>query len=249
MKKESKICRCIASSAKATFIVSVIALALVWLRRNVDRQTLQRRFWQPVYDRFAKLYDAVDWLTGYTTHRLRQRALAYLPPAGARVLEVGFGSGRLHVELAARYRMAGLDRAPGMARLTARRLASAATATERDLSSALCVGTAEALPYPDASFDAVVSTFAFSAFPDADAAMDEMVRLLKPGGRVVIVDAGEAKDGNLTAKTLAALWEALGDYMRDEVPLMKARGLKVQREDYGPWNSVHVVVGERPERS
>jgi ubiquinone/menaquinone biosynthesis C-methylase UbiE len=105
------------------------------------------------------------------------------------------------------------------------------------------------MPYPDASFDAVVSTFAFSAIPDAEAAMDEMVRLLKPGGRVIIVDAGEAQDGNPIAKVLAKLWEALGDYMRDEVPLMKARGLKVRREDYGPWDSVHVVVGERPEGS
>jgi ubiquinone/menaquinone biosynthesis C-methylase UbiE len=210
---------------------------------------LQQRFWRPLYDRLAEFYDAVDWLTGYTTHRLRRRALAYLPPTGARVLEVGFGSGRLHIELAERYRMAGLDRAPGMARLTARRLASATKKAEGDLSSVLCVGTVEALPYPDASFDAVVSTFAFSAFPDAETAMDEMVRLLRPGGRVVIVDAGEAQNGNPFAKGLAVLWEILGDYMRDEVPLMEALGLKVQREDYGPWDSVHVVVGERPERT
>ncbi len=233
---------CIIHVAKATFVMGVTALALGWLRRNIDRQTLQRHFWRPVYDRFAKLYDAVDWLTGYTTHRLRRRALSYLPPGRARVLEVGFGSGRLHLELAERYRLAGLDRAPGMVHLTAQRLIS------RGLSSVLCVGTVEALPYPDASFDAVVSTFAFSAIPDADAAMDEMVRLLKPGGRVVIVDAGEAKDGNPIAKALAVLWEVLGDYMRDEVPLMASRGLKVQREDYGPWDSVHIVVGERPER-
>ena len=88
----------------------------------MDRQRIQRVFWRPVYDRLAHLYDAVDWFTGHTAHRLRRHALAYLPPAGSRVLEIGFGSGRLHLELAARYDVAGLDMAPGMARLARRRL-------------------------------------------------------------------------------------------------------------------------------
>ncbi|HUV90399.1 MAG TPA: methyltransferase domain-containing protein [Anaerolineae bacterium] len=196
--------------------------------------------WNRVYDRLAWLYDAVDWFTGNTTHRLRRRALPYLPPAGSRVLEVGFGSGRLHLELAAQYEMAGLDRAPGMVRLTRRRLAA------RSLKSGLCIGSVVALPWRNETFDAVLSTFAFSAFPDAETALDEMVRVTRPGGRVIIVDAGEASDGNPVAHLLARTWSALGDYMRDEVPLMKARGLAVLREEYGPWGCVHVVVGIRP---
>jgi len=196
--------------------------------------------WNRVYDRLAWLYDAVDWFTGNTTHRLRQRALPYLPLAGSRVLEVGFGSGRLHLELAAQYELAGLDRAPGMARLARRRLAA------RSLKSGLCIGSVVALPWRNETFDAVLSTFAFSAFPDAEAALDEMVRVTRPGGRVVIVDAGEASDGNLMAHLLARTWSALGDYMRDEVPLMNARGLAVLREEYGPGGCVHVVVGIRP---
>ncbi|MFN2270801.1 MAG: class I SAM-dependent methyltransferase [Anaerolineae bacterium] len=206
------------------------------------REKIQRHFWAPAYDRLAKLYDAVDWFTGNTTHRLRKRALRYLPPPGSHLLEVGFGSGRLHLELAERYAMAGLDRAPGMARLTKRRLAA------HDRWSSLCIGSAYALPWPDGRFDAVLSTFAFSAFPDADRALDEMVRVIRPGGKVVIVDAGEAADGNLFARLLARLWELFGDYMRDEVPLMEARGLAVEREEYGPGGCVHVVVGTRPEQ-
>ena len=197
-------------------------------------------FWNRVYDRLAWLYDAVDWFTGNTTHRLRQRALPYLPPPGSRILEVGFGSGRLHLELAAQYEMAGLDRAPGMVRLARRRLLT------RHLEPGVCIGSVYALPWPDEYFDAVLSTFAFSAFPDAEAALDEMVRATRPGGRVIIVDAGEASDGNPVAHLLARTWSALGDTMRDEVPLMKARGLAVLREEYGPWGCVHVVVGTRP---
>ena len=201
---------------------------------------LQRRFWDPVYDRLAWGYDAVDWFTGGTTHRLRQIALPYLPPPPARLLEIGYGSGRLHDELAAQYSMAGLDRAPGMARLTRRRLES------RGRVSALCVGDACALPWPAHAFDAVYATFALSAVPDIDRAIDEMVRVTRPGGRVIVVDAGKAMDGNRLARGLAALWSAMGDYMRDERPYLAVHGLRVERQDAGPWGCVHVVIGTVP---
>lgn len=228
-------CRWIAGFGGLALVVGL----LVWLRRRTGKAIIQRRLWDVVYDRLAALYDGVDWFTGNTTHRLRLRALPHLPPEGSRVLEIGFGSGKLHVELANRYAMSGLDRAPGMVRLTRRRLMS------RSLTSELHVGNVTALPWADAIFDAVLSTFAFSAFPDADAALDEMARVLKPGGKLIIVDAGEALDGNAMARFLAQLWSALGDYMRDEVPLMRARGLTATREDYGPWNCVHVIVGTK----
>lgn len=214
---------------------------LVWLRRRVSRETIQRRFWNPIYDRLARLYDAIDWLTAGVSHRLRRRALRYLPPEGSRVLEVGFGGGRLHVEMAQRWRTAGVDLAPGMAQLTRRRL------RQRGLPSRLAVGSVMALPWSDGAFDAIVSTFAFSAFPDGEGALAEMTRVLKPGGRVIIVDAGESHDGNLVARLLAGTWALIGDYMRDEGPLMERQGLvNVKREEYGPWNHIHAVVGIRP---
>jgi ubiquinone/menaquinone biosynthesis C-methylase UbiE len=206
------------------------------------RGTIQRDFWNPVYDRFAGAYDAVDWLTGGYTHALRRRVYAYLPLPPARLLEVGMGTGVLHAELAARYDMAGVDLAGGMVRRTQRRLARAG------LRSALAVGSVYQLPWQPDAFDAVLSTFAFSAFVDADAALDEMVRVTKPGGRVIIVDAGEALDGSAMAHALARAWEAMGDFMRDERPLMRARGLAVRREDYGPWHCVHVTTGILPDR-
>ena len=206
------------------------------------RNAMQRNFWNPLYDRLAYLYDAVDWLTGFTTQRLRLRLLPFLPSPGAKLLEIGFGSGMLHAELAVNYKMAGLDLAPGMAGVTERRL------TKRGLDSMLCIGSTYALPWPDAIFDGVLSTFAFSAFADADGALDEMVRVLKPNGRLIIVDAGRADDGNRLAAALARTWEIWGDYMRDERPLLSARGLTVDREEYGPGGCIHVVVGTVPSR-
>lgn len=210
----------------------------------MDKHAIQQRFWQPVYSRLARSYDVVDWLTGNTTHRLRRHVFDYLPdPAHAdngRVLEIGFGSGKLLAELARRYRTAGIDLAPGMVRLTRERLARSG------LAAVVCVGSVAALPWPDAGFDAVISTFAFSAFPDAATAVAEMVRVTAPGGQIIIVDAGEAQDGNRFAHTLARLWEAFGDWMRDERPLLTAHGLTVTRQEIGPRGCVHVTVGVKP---
>lgn len=204
------------------------------------KAAIQRHFWNRVYDHLAWLYDGVDWFTTDTTQRLRQPALHALPAPPACVLEVGMGSGRLHVQLAARYETAGMDLAPGMVRRTRTRL------NANGLQSTLAVASVYTIPWPDRTFDAVLSTFAFSAFADAHRALNEMIRVTAPGGRVIIVDAGEAADGNRVAHWLAQTWAALGDYMRDEAPLMAARGLSVTRRDYGPFHAVHVTVGILP---
>lgn len=201
------------------------------------RAAIQRTFWNPVYDRFAGLYDAVDWFTGNYTHSLRKHLLDYLPAPPVRLLEVGMGTGRLHAELAVNYEMAGVDLAPGMVEQTKQRLEA------RKLRSHLVVASVYHLPWPSKWFDATYATFAFSAFVEAKAAMREMVRVTKPGGTLIIVDAGDATDDNRMAWLLARTWEAMGDFMRDEAPMMEELGLEVHREDYGPWGCVHVTVG------
>nr|WP_092528528.1 methyltransferase domain-containing protein [Amycolatopsis arida] len=52
----------------------------------------------------------------------------------------------------------------------------------------LLQGNAHALPFDDATFDTVVCTFGLCAIPDVDAAVTEMRRVLRPGGRLVLVD-------------------------------------------------------------
>ncbi len=59
------------------------------------------------------------------------------------------------------------------------------------------------MPWKDSSFDAVFSAFAVSAFPDAGAAHDEMARVIKPGGKILIVDARIPLDSNPVACSLA----------------------------------------------
>jgi len=105
--------------------------------------------------------------------------------AGEHVLDVGVGPGLLMRDLVATVgrtgRAAGIDASAPMLEMTRARCADlpACQLEEADAAS---------LPFDDASFDAVVSTQVYEYVPDMDGALAEIVRVLKPGGRVVILD-------------------------------------------------------------
>lgn len=200
------------------------------------------RFFNTVgYNALAPLYDSLDWLTLGAWWRLVRRALDYVPP-GERVLEVGFGPGKLHVVLAKQAATCcGLDLAQGMCQITHRRLERAG------LTSKLTRGSVYNLPYASNTFDTTVSTFAFSGFPDGALAMQEMVRVTAPGGRVVLVDIGLPADGNRAGVFWARLWERMGDTLYDLPALMHTGGLEVTTfTEYGPGNHIRAVVGVKP---
>lgn len=110
---------------------------------------------------------------------------------GDRVLDVGCGTGALTLAVAERAGPAGavvgLDANPEML----------AVARKKPVQVEWLEGTAEALPFPDNSFDAVVSQFALMFFEDKPKALAEMMRVLKPGGRlaVAVCDAVENSPG------------------------------------------------------
>lgn len=106
-------------------------------------------------------------------------AAANLQP-GQRVLDVACGTGVLAgvaaICVGAGGAVAGLDVNPGMLAVAAR------LAPDIDWKE----GLAEALPYPDQSFDAVVSQFGLMFFSDRQQALREMLRVLVPGGRLAV---------------------------------------------------------------
>ena len=99
---------------------------------------------------------------------------------GQRALDVACGTGILARELASRIgssgRVAGIDPSPGMVAV-AKHLAPAVEWRE---------GVAESLPFPDQSFDAVVSQFGLMFFTDRRQALREMLRVLAPGGHLAV---------------------------------------------------------------
>jgi ubiquinone/menaquinone biosynthesis C-methylase UbiE len=98
-------------------------------------------------------------------------------------LDAGCGTGFLTLELAARgHRVTAVDFAPAMLAEARRK------ATERGASIRFEEADAEQLPFPSGSFDLAISRHLLWTLPHPEAAIDEWIRVLRPGGRLVIVD-------------------------------------------------------------
>ena len=102
--------------------------------------------------------------------------------ADGRVLEVAVGTGLNLPFYDAGVSLVGVDLSPEMLAIARRRADEAG----RDVD--LREGDAHDLDFEDASFDSVVSTFSLCNIPDVDQAVSEMHRVLRPGGRLILVD-------------------------------------------------------------
>jgi SAM-dependent methyltransferase len=116
----------------------------------------------------------------------RARVLERLEPrAGERILDVGVGPGLLALELAQAVgpdgEVVGIDTSPDMLAMAQTRL--------QGVRQARCVrGDAAALDFPDRAFDAAVSTQVHEYVADMPVALTELLRVLRPGGRALILD-------------------------------------------------------------
>ena len=114
--------------------------------------------------------------------------IAAATPRGGRVLEVGCGPGLLSARLAQTHglEVTGLDLDPAMIKL-ARAHALASSGGPGRLPT-FVVGDVAALPFDAGSFDSVVSTFSLHHWSDRTAGLNEIARVLAPGGRALIWD-------------------------------------------------------------
>lgn len=194
-----------------------------------------RRF----YDAVSGIYAWGMWLLPMW-RRYTEAALPWLPESGT-ILEIGPGAGLLHTLLARKYAATlALDLSTGMLHETRRRL------TQIGKPARLVQAQAEHMPLRSGSLNGIVLTFVFSAIPDGAGTMRDFARVLRPGGRLVIVDACEPADGNPVALWLARQWERFGDSMRDEAALMRAAGLDIVHcREFGAFNSIRITVGQK----
>jgi demethylmenaquinone methyltransferase / 2-methoxy-6-polyprenyl-1,4-benzoquinol methylase len=144
-----------------------------------------------MFDRIAGLYDRMNGvMTAGMHHRWRRRAadLAAVP-RGGRALDVATGTGDLALELARRVgpdgEVIGTDFSLRMLEL-----ARAKAALDHQPAGRLGFEYANALelPYPDSAFDAATVGFGARNFASLERGLGEMVRVVKPGGRVVILE-------------------------------------------------------------
>jgi demethylmenaquinone methyltransferase / 2-methoxy-6-polyprenyl-1,4-benzoquinol methylase len=150
-----------------------------------------------MFDRIAGVYDVMNSvMTAGLHHRWRERAadLARVGP-GTRALDVATGTGDLAIALARRGgEVVGSDFSEGM--LERARAKSAGVVWEQ--------ANALALPYPDNAFDAATVGFGARNFSDLQAGLAEMARVVRPGGRVVVLEITTPTEPPLS--TFFSLW-------------------------------------------
>jgi ubiquinone/menaquinone biosynthesis C-methylase UbiE len=145
--------------------------------------------------RSSRIYDVASRRLLRGMYRRLAADIAEAAPNGGSVLDVGTGPGVLLVELARRrpdLRLTGVDLSADMINAAVHNLEPFG-----DRASA-CVGDVAGLPFPDGSFDLIVSSLSLHHWDDPAAALPELARVLRPGGRVHIYDLRFAPFDELT---------------------------------------------------
>jgi cyclopropane fatty-acyl-phospholipid synthase-like methyltransferase len=183
------------------------------------------------HDRLLPLYDPLLRLLG------RERAIkgtliaqADLAP-GRRVLDLGCGTGTLAVRLAREHPRLEIHAADPDPKALAR---AARKARDAGVTLRFARAFADDLPYPDAHFDRVLSSFVFHhlAEPEKCASLREARRVLRPDGSLHLLDFGPATDGRrgLLARLLHH-GERLRDNLEGRIPeLMQEAGFRDARQ-------------------
>jgi len=158
-----------------------------------------------VQELFAPLgptYDRVGAVLSFGQDPRWRRFLVSRIPAGGHVLDVATGTGLVAAELRRRgHEVTGVDQSAGMLALARERFGG---------SVELVQASADALPFPDASFDHLTYTYLLRYVPDPAATMGELARVVRPGGVVASLEFG------VPAGPWRPLWEL---YVRAGLPL------------------------------
>src|SRR5579862_6411983 len=176
-------------------------------------------------------------------------ALALGGRSGLAALDVGCGTGFLSLELAARgHRVTGIDFAPEMLARAKEKAAGAKAAIRFEHADA------ENLAFAPASFDLVITRHVLWTLPHPEAAISEWIRVLRPGGRLAVIDGQSlVKPGEEQAASArrSAEYAPIGDQLpflmgkaREEIEtLFRAKGLTAVGSD--PLADVIMAQNER----
>jgi len=203
-----------------------------------DRQ--QQQHW----DESASRYDRA---MRFVERRLLRDTRAWIGSrASGRTLEVAIGTGLSLPHYRDDLELVGLELSPGMLAIARRRAADLGRAVE------LHEGTATQLPFADTSFDTVVCTLALCAIPDDHEALVEMVRVLRPGGRLLLADHVASTwppvRGLQRLVERRSIPQAGEHFTRRPLPLVEALGLEIIEQERFLAGAIERLTAIRPER-
>src|SRR5688572_2218760 len=138
--------------------------------------------------RFAPIYDLVF---GPALSQGRKDSVAAAERVGGRILELGVGTGISLAQYSGKSRVVGVDYSEPMLRKAQERV------IEKNLKhvEALAVMDGTRLGFPDGAFDAVVAQYVITTVPDPEGTLDEIVRVTRPGGEIILVNHLGAERG------------------------------------------------------
>jgi ubiquinone/menaquinone biosynthesis C-methylase UbiE len=205
---------------------------------SAKREQRLRRYW----DKHARNYDQQ---IAFWERRLFGDGRAWVcAQATGEVLEVAIGTGRNLPYYPKGIRLTGIEYSPAMLALARRR------ADELGLKVDLRQGDAHALDLPDDAFDTVVCTLSLCAIPDERQAVAEMWRVLRPGGRLLLLD--HVAGGPWWARALQRLGELvtipLGEEHMLRRPLLQvqAQGFQVEQQERSKLGVVERLAARKP---
>lgn len=223
-----------------------------------------------MFDAIAPRYDLLNRIISFGIDRgWRRRCVRALGDAPARILDLATGTGDLAIESAKTYpdaRVVGVDPSTKMLEIGVQKIAAHQLSERVQLQE----GSAEELPFEDASFDAVTIAFGIRNVPDRPRALREMRRVTRPGGKVAVLELSEPPGGVMGSlarihvhhvvpflggmlsgnKEYRYLQRSIAAFPRPEVfaTMMEAAGLANVHAQPLTMGVAHLYVGEVPVR-
>jgi len=201
---------------------------------------------QARYQRIAPFYDRME---GLAERRYRPwRRWLWSLARGPQVLEIGVGTGKNLSFHPPGVSVTAIDLTPGMLERARRR------ATQLGADVTLQIGDAQQLDFPDNTFDEVMATFVFCSVPNPVLGLQEARRVLKPGGRLLLLEHMRAAN-----PVLGTLMDALNPVVvrvmganinRRTVANVQRSGLHMQQvEDVGMGGIFKLIVAQKRDSS